>query len=231
MKKIHSLLIFSVLILTITACQKQKVDSLCFLTDPLCEFPCWNHITPGKTTALEAEEILRASSIVAKESIFQQNLTGYEYPVIRWKFENNGEGLILVQNDLVLMIELNSTSSDGIGVTLSQVMDKFAEPEVVFSAFNPEIPQWGTISFLYPEKGLNIVYAAELEKDKYKTSLRPETPISGINIFSPDSYSELAKTYFLGNTEWSQEEIDLSTHKWKGYGSISDKYPTAFGKK
>jgi hypothetical protein len=231
MNKIRSLLIFSVLILSISACQNHTVDPLYFLTDPLCELPCWNLITPGKTTALEAEEILRTSSIVAKDSIFQQNLTGYEDPVIRWKFENNGEGLIIVQNDLVLMIELNSTSSDRIGVTLSDVVDKFGEPDVVFSAFNPEIPYWGTISFLYPENGLNIVYAAQLEKDKYRTSLRPETPMSGINIFSPNSYSELAKTYFLGNTEWSQEEVNGSIYPWKGYGSISVNYPTAFGKK
>lgn len=231
MVNIRSLLISSILLVTIAACQNYTVDSPHLLTDQDCEPPCWNQITPGKTTALEAEAILQNSGFVAEDSIFQQDLTGYEEPVLRWKFKGRGEGLIFVQNGLVLVTEINASSSAGIGVTLSKMIEAYGEPDNVFSAFNPDIPQWGWISFLYPDKGMDMVYAARLERAKYRTILRPETPISEIKYFSPDAYPRLVKTYLLANSDWSQKEIDSSTYSWKGYGIISDKYPTAFGKK
>jgi len=231
--KISFLLVLPLLLLS--ACQSTQQPSA-ILTDSTCEPPCWNTITPGKTTKEEAIKIINTSGFI-RDKIDEES-QGHQFGLefFAWNFNHNGSGVIFLQQGKVFLIEFGSKPKESmfdrveeINVTLSQAIEKYGEPEVVFSAFNPDIPAWGWITFLYPEQGLDFYYSSHIERTKYQNVLRPETPISSINYYLPENSTEIFDKFFIGKSEWTEEEVNASIYPWKGYGSIAEKYPTAFG--
>lgn len=227
-----SKVIFSLfcLIVFVSACQSRSLTLLPMLSDNTCEPPCWANIHPGETTETDVRNILQNISSVEKGSVFSSPFLGFDG--IFWSFSEGGEGYVLLQNGTVWLLSFsNSDPNKGLNFTLAQAIEKYGEPENLFSAFNPDIPNWGGITFFYPEKGVDFSYSSQIENKKYQGVLRPETPISSITYYSPEEYKEIFDKFFVGKLEWTEEEVNRSIYPWNGYGNISEKYPTAFGNK
>lgn len=229
MSKLKVLTLFICLVLSVPACQSKSPALPPVLSDNTCAPPCWGNISPGKTTEADVRKILQDISSVKKDSIFSRPYK--EFNGIYWKFSEDGDGDVLVENGIVWSLDFSSPLNESLNVTLDQAIEVYGEPAYVFSQFNPDIPDWGAVTFIYPKKGVIFSYASHVEKYKYKGVLRPETPINSISYFSPEKYQEIFKKSFIDPPEWTAEIVHASIYPWKGYGNISEKYPTAFGKK
>lgn len=217
------------IVLFVSACQSKPSEFPPVFSDNTCEPPCWANINPGKTTETDVRNILRDMSSVKKDSIFSRSLEGFDG--IYWKFSNGSDGQVKVINGIVWSLGFSSPLNESLHLTLDQAIEKYGEPEYVLSQYNPNIPDWGGVTFIYPKIGVMFSYASHVEKNKYKGVLRPETPISSISYFSPEAYQEIYENFYIDPPEWSAEIVKASMYPWKGYGSISEKYPTAYGKK
>jgi hypothetical protein len=218
------------LIVFVSACQNRSSALPPVFANNTCEPPCWANIHPGETTETDVRYILQNISSVEKGSILSRPFLGFDG--IFWSFSEGGEGYVLLKNGTVWLLSFsNSDPNQGLDITLTQAIEKYGEPENLFSAFNPDIPNWGGVTFFYPEKGVDFSYSSHIEENKYQGILRPETPISSITYYAPEDYKEVFDKFFAGKPEWTEEEVNGSVYPWKGYGSISENYPTAFGKK
>ena len=228
MSKTCTLLLGLLVCTFITACQNPIPQQSTVITDQTCLPPCWNNITPGLTTANEAETILRNADTGDPQSVVREiNTIDGWYDTIYWRWQDFSRGYLLLQNDTVWLLSFSENEGRSTE-TLSQAIEKYGEPEFVFSMLDTNNPRWGEIMFEYPQQGLIFSYVSHDEEEMYRTVLRPETPISIIVYFSPEDYQRFQAT-FSPPQEWTQKEILGSQYPWNGYGNISDKYPTAYG--
>jgi len=164
--------------------------------DTTCEPPCWANIHPGETTAVEVGNILSTSPWVEKDSIFSTQYLALD--AIFWEFVDGSQGYVLLKNSTVWMLCFASNDSGSLNIKLAQAIDdKYGEPEKVFSAFNPNIPDWGGVTFFHPEKGVDYSYSSHIDTKKYQGILRPESPISDLTYYSPEDHLDVFQKFFV----------------------------------
>jgi|WetSurMetagenome_2_1015567.scaffolds.fasta_scaffold112389_2 hypothetical protein len=229
MKKLKVTIIsFIYIFVLVSACQSRTPALTPVISDPTCEPPCWANIHPGKTTEMDVENILRDNPSVKDDSIYKRPLEGFEGMI--WNFKDGSDGQVRFKNGVVWSLGFASPINGSVNITLEQAIKKYGEPEYVFSRFVPVVPNWGAITFLYPKKGITYSYSSHVERNKYQGILRPETPITSISYFPPENYQEIYDKSFINPPDWTAEIVKASIYPWNGYGNISEKYPTAYGK-
>jgi len=216
-----------ILLVFIAACQSGPTALPPVFSDTSCEPPCWANIYPGETTEEDLRNKLQDLYSVKGDSIFSRPLEGFDG--IYWVFADGSDGQARVKNGIVWTLGFSSPINTRLNLTLDQAIEKYGDPEYVFSRMNPNSTDWGAVTFLYPKKGVTFSYATHVEKIKYRGILRPETPITGISYFPPENYQEFYEKFYIQPPEWTEEVVNASIYPWEGYGSIAEKYPTAFG--
>jgi hypothetical protein len=84
-----------------------------------------------------------------------------------------------------------------------------------------------SITVLDPDKGIAYTFNTnDLPMGKH-SELRPDTPISMITYFDPDSYNDLLDAKIFSMSFLGREETLKYLHPWTGFGSIEKKYPPA----
>ncbi len=227
MAKSKALMLFICLGLVVSACQSGPTALPPVFSDTSCEPPCWANIYPGETTEADLRNVLQDLSSVKGDSIFSRPLEGFDG--IYWLFTDGSDGQVRVKDGIVWSLGFSSPINTRLNITLGQAIEKYGEPEYVFSEMNPNSSDWGAVTFLYPKKGVTFSYATHFEKNKYRGILRPETPITSISYFLPENYQEIYERFYINPPEWTAEVVNASIYPWDGYGIISEKYPTAFG--
>ena len=207
------------------------------LTDDTCSAPCWHGITPGQTTSDDAMVILQNLDIVKTDSIKLSEQSWQGMDQIYWEFQHSGEGTISLINNVVYLIGFSSKPKnsmfdreEGLNLQFSQAIDKFGEPALIFSVFMEELTIYEEIWALYPEKGVNFYFSCVENSSEFQKELTPETPVNYVEYFSPPDYQKI-KDMFIVKDTFSEEDEKYSTHPWRGYGSIKEKYPSRWGSK
>jgi hypothetical protein len=214
MNKIKALLACICIVLFFSACESSQSTLSPVFSDNTCEPPCWANIHPGKTTETELRNLLQDMPSVEEGSISSRPIEGFDG--IYWKFSDGSDGQVRVKNGIVWSIGFASPLNESLHITLDQAIEKYGEPESVFSRMNPNSPDWGAITFIYPKEGVTFSYATHVEKYKYKGVLRPETPITSISYFSPENYQEIYEKFYIDPPEWTAEIVNASMYPWKG---------------
>jgi hypothetical protein len=174
-----------------------------WLTNPVCQPPCWQQITPGMTTREEAVSILENNPKVVMTYNSKYGLS--------WNFGTKTDvGNISVSNDeKVSSIWLGSSSN--IDLHLDEVVKVYGFPKFV----QPYDCREGMCStaLVYPELGmyLNAYLKNERTGDKTpKLNVMPDTVVTRVYFIEPglESFSAPSDLFESGQL------ID-----WKGYGT------------
>jgi hypothetical protein len=199
-----------------------------------CDPPCWNNIIPGKTTADEAEAILKSLKGVVNGSIVQLtsdgtdyeffvfNMVGYENDIVK-KYDND-TGHVYFRNNTVFKIVFAHQGSSLIDpgglfdITIHDMQKYIGEPEYIYIIR-------GTI-------GSNIVYFDDRDKGIYYGSVAggvhnrfPNLLDLMLNKITPHSYIDYVQ-YYDPNQDVSPIYYPTGVQfKWNGFGNLDEKYP------
>lgn len=193
-----------------------------------CSVPCWRNIEPGITTMEGAIAIIATMADVEKETI---GTTRMEKPIVSDKIyfslKTGEETTIYFGDNIVLMISFYR--SKGM-VSIGDCIDEFGGPDFVILTNHygpggvPFIPSsaWHTwFHALSPKKGFLLSY----DTFNQEPNLSPNTKVTGVKYFDPQSFSVLYENNFLVYDEWDAVVAPENFLPWKGYGKISFLYP------
>lgn len=148
-----------------------------------CKPPCWNGITPGKTTVAEAVEILKRTPIITEVETWTEQLTlrrdiGHlEWNWITGESAGSAEYHTEATTQTVYVIYLQN-----VAIKFGDVIKAYGEPSHI-SARAILNPHGESIAYLvtivYRDFGIALHYWEN-------PSFSPETYIEGIGFFAPD---------------------------------------------
>lgn len=199
----------------------QVVDGL--LTGKPCEAPCWNNLTPGKTTEQEVDQFL--SHLSEKE---WPNKGGAGYPsgcksyrrsdvnsdVVNKLFD------LYVDNGFLVLIDYVPVEQ----TTLSEIVNKLGDPEYVRPLLidSPEGPVY-TLSIFYPKKGIDFeISTSGFEAGK----ISPEMKTNSFLFFQPGTMTDYYRMKYSCQLtkqvgpERAKTEIETHILPWTGFGDI-----------
>jgi hypothetical protein len=199
----------------INALLEEKGSSI--ILDTSCEPPCWENITPGKTTRLEVNNILHEITWINNKSIKDYSAFT-ENDSIKWKgTDDAGDdfGEILFKNDIVAIIQI--FPKDGV-LEFSKVIEKFCEPEFVFVTFYSRERTTISVDIIYPSLGIGFNNNYE-RSYSYTVSSIPVSAYDEVDFVwysDPQNFIEYLISKPTGI--YSKEFFELGIQQWKGYG-------------
>lgn len=171
-----------------------------------CGAPCWGNITPGKTLAEEAENIIREIPYAHEIFIDPDFVSGNG--VIEWKFGDNNLGALYFDNDVALNVVYMIKPPVHL-YKLSDVQSAYGEPSHVIATAGkpPDINASPVFSLqlVYLDYGILL---STINDPNTKPQLTPSTPMYVI-FFNPtaDVFKEVT----------GQELDSLIVRRWEGY--------------
>lgn len=177
--------------------QPQPVDMSLLSGDP-CAPPCWQHITPGVTSTVEALAQLMRSPFVKKNSLsgvsdemieelgIRVTYSSWESAAGPWdKYFQITRNYIYFHNDTVLWIKVFLEYE----LTAGQVVEKYGVPKGIF--FTPGPHGEKHISLYYPHQGLSLeVLSPRISPQEWERKvviISEDLKITKAIYFIPDS--------------------------------------------
>lgn len=176
-----------------------------WLNEPVCQPPCWENITPGKTSFTDALPIAKAIS-GAKLSYIGDNdirLKSDQYDAYNFALLwSKGDANIQVIN-----LDTNFTSLE-----LGEIVDRYGFPDEMIKYGLPSTEFTSVwIALLYYDLGMVITFYALPDDPWNSVSLSPDTSIDSIQFYAPQ-----LEYYFNEPPEYG---VNVSPAiKLKGYG-------------
>lgn len=205
-------------------------DDQSFLSEMVCEPPCWQGITPGVTTKEEALLILKGLPGIGPNSISTHGEPWWIFDDILY-FEHSSrdwDGEVYILNSKVVIIDFYGD----LGINFSEAIDQIGKPEFVIN-----IPTHGgvpghptavySITAFEPNRGIGYTFNTGDLPKRNRSELSPDTPITLVSYFDPDRYDELLEGEMFSMGFLGKEETLKYLQPWSGYGSIEEKYPHA----
>ena len=146
-----------------------------WLNEPVCQPPCWEKITPGKTSFADALAIANTISGAKVSYVGDDN--------IRLNY-NKGFVLLLSREDANIQ-EMDLSISDA-SLELGEIVDRYGFPDemIKYGLSGPEGSSvW--IDLLYYDLGMVVTFYALPDDPWNKVSLGPDTSIASINLYAP----------------------------------------------
>lgn len=182
-----------------------------------CQVPCWQNITPGKTSSKEAIEVLNNSLFINKESI--QKNGDDEYGGVIWDWIAPTKRItsrLYWRNNIVEEITISLTFD----LTLENFLNKFGNPEGIIIGEGGHVEYWyWIIDLYYPKLGM---IATAYTKD-YSDIIEQSTSVDVFTLSNAMTIEEMIAMRFGPNEGSVQRQIKL-LRPWNGYGDIFQKY-------
>jgi hypothetical protein len=198
--------------LILIGCNSDRTqDPKIFLGSSACTIPCWYGLLPGQTTMAESKVTLASLSFVATESF------KVEPAYLFWRFDDQASGQGRLYFDTMGRLKKIVLNPDG--VTLSEAVDSFGQPDYVWTRYLPGDSPTYALTLYYPSRGIAIE-----ARDKptnlggtHVESISKEMRVSEIRLFTPTSIDNE-----LSNIEdWSSENVEYirtNFQPWPGFG-------------
>lgn len=173
-----------------------------WLNEPVCQPPCWEKITPGKTSFADALAIAKTASGFELGHIDNDSIQ-LNY--------NKGFVLLLSREDANIQ-EMDLSISDAL-LELSEIVDRYGFPDEMIKYGLPS-PEGSSvwIDLLYYDLGMVISFYASPDDPWNKVILGPDTSIALIKLYVPQ-----LEYYFNEPPEYG---VNFSPAiKLNGYGS------------
>ncbi len=192
--------------------------------NPVCEPPCWEHITPGITTKEEASIVLSKLSEEQVTVDLQMEEVDNE---IRFSSTDIDGSVVLTNNKVSLII-----LSPKVDITLQNAIELLGEPESVLVYQGGE---YIGVTFFKPQAGIAYSYTSWGQKrtpawapspDWLWSEIRPNAEINFVTFFVLGQYEPVLGYGILSFHGLNPEETLQQLCPWDGYGSI-DKYRPA----
>jgi len=222
MKKISSLIFISLIILfSISACNLKPFQ---LETDQDCSSPCWHHIVPGQTTKQEMLSILEQIPEVQAGSIWSKGESWNSFnDVARFSLSNKVDVEVYFYNNKVALMYFYGKTR----VTIGDMINKVGEPEnllTIYLAYGPfrlDGSPHKIVYLLNPEKGIAYRYDSLDIPKSWRSEIRPDIKISGIDYFDPGVYHSLLEVGMFPMGDISKETLDRMK-PWTGFGKLPD---------
>lgn len=183
------------------------------IIDSTCDFPCWNNITPAKTSKAELLEILLTIPSIDQASV-RSRKPSYKsrideivdfYPqktLWEWYYTSGGQALLV--NDRVFILNINADTD----ITLKQAIQKLGNPDYVFASQPGDLISMN-VQLVF-RKGVILGFSLESAKGH----IVPDQKIDDLTLFDLNDY------------ELAMQEIFhvLPDIPWDGYGNFDEKY-------
>lgn len=180
------------------------------LNPPLCRPPCWEGVTPGETSAIEAAEILSANLLFTKVEVIKSPLPRNDMGFVN--FEWNGRNLrrgdalfdYTTPDQIIYMIRPNLPD-----IGLDEFIEVYGEPSHA-RAFDYPAPDIGgphiwSLDIIWFSQGI-IVNIEQFSKPRIDESLT----LDRITYFAP--------SWVVGSGELSS--LSNKVKPWQGYGDF-----------
>jgi len=171
-----------------------------------CSAPCWENITPGKTTSQEAEQIIRAIPYAYDISIDPEFIPGTG--VVEWKIDDGSIGQVAFDSNTPQRIVNQITLPYKI-IRLSEVINAYGEPDYVIASADsaPDIgvPPVCSLTIIYLRKGISLDAP---NCPGVKSGIDPDSPFY-VTFFIPTQ---------AGFKQFTNVDPDnVIVRKWEGY--------------
>lgn len=223
------LIIYCLIILS--ACQP-KPDSVFF--DPNTSLPGWRGIIPGETSMGDAISLINNMPDLDLMAGCTKQYEYLGFESIRCYLNNKVDFTLRAENDIVQIIVLGpSTISiwyyffNPNSISLENAIKRLGTPELVINS-GRSLTSWYDQLLINPEIGYMISYPPEYSRNKrWPDEINPKGRVWLVFYFNPEKFDELIDRGIIqaGITSTSEETRER-IRSWKGYGLISELYPT-----
>jgi hypothetical protein len=206
------------LLLMLVACSSSTVSMrpvwiTRWLKDPICQPPCWENISPGKTSLEEAKSIVNSHPDMKISYIDDVSIS------IRNKSEEENFGLLTAPNGQT--IQRISLLTRQFSLELSEIVNLYGFPNemLVFDSSQDQFSvRW--IDLLYYKHGMVVTYYPPPDKDHgNEITLAPDTKIRGIGFYA------LQLENYFNSSQWLGSTVSTPTNISNGYGTYRLQYP------
>ncbi len=176
-----------------------------WLNEPVCQPPCWENITPGKTSFADALAI--ANRISGSEVSHVSDVT------IRLNFNQYGANYFaLLQSRRDVNIQEIDLDTKSTSLKLGEIVDRYGFPDEMIkfsSSYDQLASHW--IDLLYYDLGMVITFDPLPGDPWNKVSLGPDIYIGTIAFYAPQL------KYYFNAPQWTGAHVSPAI-KLKGYG-------------
>jgi len=172
-----------------------------WLNEPVCQPPCWEKITPGKTSFADALAIAKTTSGFELGHVDNDSIQ-----------LNYNQGSVLLLSREGANIQEMDLDTNFTSLKFGEIVDRYGFPDEMIEYGLPS-PEGSSvwIDLLYYDLGMAISFYALPDDPWNRVSLAPDTSIASIRFYTPQ-----LKSYFNESPEYG---VNLSPAiKLKGYG-------------
>jgi hypothetical protein len=205
--KIASILLMCMLI---TSCSAQPSSVLRVET---CVRPCWNNITPGRSSKQEVLAMMPTIPEVDSDSIKHYESNSEDY--IQWNFKpRTGDhyGVINFTNNIVSSIEIYPNKNS---LQVQDAIQRLGLPEKVLALYQLTEVTWLKTYLISPTNG----YVLGMVNPKNQDMIQPDDTVTGVFYLDPESFdSALITNFHIGI---HCQEMLKGMKPWSGYGKVT----------
>ena len=176
-----------------------------WLNEPVCQPPCWENITPGKTSFTDALAIAKAISGAKLSYVGDDNIRLKSNHYNAFNF-----AILLSKGDANIQVIRLTTQFTSL--ELSEIVDRYGFPDEMIKYGLPS-PEGSSvwIDLLYYDLGMVVTFYALPDDPWNRVSLSPDISIASIQFYAPQ-----LEHYFNEPPEYG---VNVSPGiKLKGYG-------------
>jgi len=175
-----------------------------WLNEPVCQPPCWEKITPGKTSFTDAQAIANTLSGIRVSYVGHEDirLESNQYDAYNFAF-------LLSQGDV--NIQVISLTTSYTSLELSEIVDRYGFPNEMINSDFFDNSAIRSIDLLYYDLGM-VITIKRLPGDPWnKVNLSPDSSIQGISFYAPQL------KYYFNSSQWAGMVVSPPI-KLNGYG-------------
>ncbi len=168
----------------------------------VCDFPCWQEITPQETSFAEALSKMREKDLVR---FADENEIDFQVNDVSGSVNRSSDGKV---GFIILYVKKQATS-------LSDVVQLIGAPEKMLMGRAIYSPDYCYIFLLFPKNGTVVeIYLQNSSKNQSgcRVSIAPEGQVFRIVLLGHDLYN---------NAYWKRSIEDSEYIEWRGYGTYS----------
>lgn len=196
-----SLIVLSLIIIWMTVSKSiNATDESSWPTGSLvCDFPCWQHITPQETSFDEAVSILQKEGLI---DFLDENEIEFQINNIIGSVDKSSDGMV----DFIIL------SPERPGFNLSEIVQIASPPERLIIGSVPNVADSCYVFLFMPKSGATVELYLENGENKQlgcQVNIAPDSQASRIVLLGSDIYN---------STYWRRSFANSEYITWKGYG-------------
>ncbi|HEY9152200.1 MAG TPA: hypothetical protein VIN60_04885 [Anaerolineales bacterium] len=200
-----------------TGCQTSIVKPS-VLDNPVCAPPCWEKITPGLTTRLDALNLIKIYKYLQKDSLrdYAAPWQGFNDLVVA-SFQLDTQTVtyldIYFLNDKVAIISFQASWS----LTLDQAINRLGKPTNIIVN---QVQGQEYVELFSPTQGIAFGY---IDSAPWwgNAKIGSDNTINQLDYFSPEGYQAMLDDRLLAYGSVETGDLSKKIEPWNGYGDLS----------